>query len=78
MKQNPKACNKHHKFDRHSWRLIKIYDYPDLTPKSGSGARSGPKTFVIKMPKFRVNNLEVELPLIKLTYKSEKIWYSLP
>jgi hypothetical protein len=41
-------------------------------------ATPGPKTFVIKMPKFRVNNMEVELPLIEFTFGSENLWISVP
>jgi len=36
------------------------------------------KTFEIKIPRFLVNNTEVELPKIRFTLDSEDIWTSLP
>jgi hypothetical protein len=41
-------------------------------------ATPGPKTFVIKMPKFRVNNMDVELPLIEFTFGIENLWIAVP
>ena len=41
-------------------------------------ATPGPETFAMKMPRFRVDNVEVDLPLIEFTLGSEDLWTSLP
>ncbi len=40
--------------------------------------KPAPKAFKIKIPKFLINNTEVDLPIVSLKLDSEDLWTSLP